>query len=75
MNRSVFEHLIKQLRNVHDYLRTEKTVCGECGHHAYEDWKTEQARQAMHGAISRVEKAMRLLDGKEGEETSNDEEG
>jgi len=57
-------------------LDTSQTQCDGCGHARYVNWNHKQAHDALTGALSRIERAARLInqDGANGAQGANDED-
>lgn len=51
-----------ELRIVLDSLDTSTTACEGCKTKRYNNWAHHQAAEALRGALSRVEKARKILD-------------
>tara|TARA_R100000700_G_C3122267_1_gene110782 strand:+ start:349 stop:549 length:201 start_codon:yes stop_codon:yes gene_type:complete len=45
-------------------IRVTKKACKTCGSERWDDWRKYQVRSNIDGALTRIEKAMELIDGK-----------
>jgi hypothetical protein len=53
------------LSDIRYSIKLTKSSCPECGNERWDDWSKYQVRNNLDGALSRVEKAMEVLNGKQ----------
>lgn len=52
------------LSDIRYSIKITKTSCKSCGNERWDDWNSYQVRNNLDGALSRVEKAMEVLNAK-----------
>mgnify|MGYP003133620488 CR=1 FL=1 len=52
------------LSDIRYSIKLNKTSCNGCGRDLWDDWNKYQIRNNLDGALSRVEKAMEVLNAK-----------
>ena len=52
------------LSDIRYSIKLKKSSCGGCGRDRWDDWDSYQVRNNLDGALSRVEKAMEVLNAK-----------
>jgi hypothetical protein len=66
MSGDVYEDLVTAraiLSDIRYSIKLSKHACTKCGHEKWDDWKGYQVRSNLDGALTRVEKAMEIVNG------------
>ena len=52
------------LSDIRYSIKLSKHSCSKCGHEKWNDWDAYQIRNNLDGALTRIEKAMEISNGK-----------